>query len=118
MSTDKFLLEGIKAGYHGTLSVTPVDVPATTRIEVPGTTSSGQLMARKSVLVQNMGPGDVYVGGYNVGFGPGHGEGDYTSCSGVVVVSGSGFGIDAGRTRVYAFNPNGVSVPIKVLEVS
>ena len=119
MTTDKILLEGIKSGYHGSMRVTPVTIPADSRAEVPGSGGIGdQLLRRKTLLVQNLGGGEVYVGGDNVGFGPSHGGGDSTTCSGVTVVSGAVFNLDAGRSRIYAFNPNGFSVTIKVLEVS
>lgn len=113
MATDTFLLEGMKDGFHGSIKVTPISVPAQSR-----TTVSGQLFRRKTVLITNEGSGDVFIGGYNVGFGPGHGDGNSTTCSGFAVISGAVFTLDAGRADIYAFNPNTFDVSIKLLEVS
>ena len=118
MSSDKFALEGFKAGYHGTVKVTPLTISATSRTELPPGGLGSQLLSRKSIMVQNLSSYPIWVGGENVGFGPSFGGGSSSTCSGVSVASGVVFELNAGRARVYAFNPEAVGAVIKLFEVS
>lgn len=116
--TNSTLDKGIGAGLHNTMQVTPVTLSAGSRQEIPEAEISEQLLRRKTVLVVNEGGGDVYIGGENVGYGAGFGGGGPATCSGITVASGVTFRIDAGRVRMYMFNPNGFDVPVKIMEVS
>lgn len=104
---------------HGDIVVTPMSIAPDTRVELPGTSVSGQLYRRKSVLVQHIGGDAVYLGGPNVGFGASFGGGDATTCSGIVVYSGTVFEGNVGRSRVYAYNSSASNYAyLKVMEIS
>ena len=112
-------LDGPTSGSHGAFRVTPITLATTERVEVPSADGiSGQLRRRITCMLQNTSSGTVYIGGPNVGYGTGHGASPESSCSGIRVEADSIFAIDAGRNRMYVFNPNGESVTVRLLEVA
>jgi len=104
--------------YHGSFVVTPVVIAPDTRVEIPGTTVSGQLYRRKAIVVQHDGGEAVYLGGDNVGFGASFGGGSAATCSGIAVYSGTVFQGDVGRARVFAYNSGASYAYLKVAELS
>jgi len=104
---------------HGDVVVTPFSIAPDTKVELPGTTISGQLYRRKALMVQHTGGDAVYIGGSNVGFGASFGGGDATTCSGIVVYSGSVWTSNVGRSRVFAYNSSASNYAyLKVMELS
>jgi len=118
MSTDKFLQDAVKAGFHKEIKITPFILPAETRTELPTGGVAGQLRGRKSIMVQNTSSGTCWVGSESVGYGASFGGIDSTQCSGIRVEGGTVFTMDAGRVRFYAFNPGPDAIDIKLLEVA
>lgn len=118
MSTDKFLQDAVKAGFHKEIKVSPFIIPAETRIELPSGGVAGQLKGRKSIMVQNTSSGTLWIGDDSVGYGAAFGAVDSTQCSGIRVESGTVFTMDAGRVRLYGFNPGPDAVDVKLLEVA
>lgn len=118
MSTDKFLQIAVKDGFHKNFKVTPFILAAETRTELPPGGISGQLRGRKTVMIQNTSSGILWVGDESVGYGASFGGGDTTTCSGIRVDGGGAMMVDAGRLRMYAFNPGPNTIDIKLLEIA
>ena len=114
MSTDNFLQIACKDGFHRAIRVTPLEIPAETRMELPPGGVHGQLRGRKTMMLQNIGSGIVWIGDNSVEYG----TGDEYTCSGIKVDPSGAFVLDSGRIRVYAYNPNPGPVHIKLLEAA
>jgi len=118
MSTDKILLEALKGGYHGDLRITPIQIGAVSRSELPPGGQAFQLKQRKSIMIQNASSGTVFVGDESVGYGPLFGGKFPSTCSGIEILAGATFSINCGRSRFYVFNGSINAANIKLLEIA
>lgn len=97
----KFIIEGLPGQFHGDIKTTAVTVSGG-----PTPLPLSPVKGRKDFLVYNGGAESIYVGGADV-----------TLDTGIPVPAGGSFGIQVGRSEVYAL-ASGTLQPVRVLEVS
>jgi hypothetical protein len=108
MSTDKFILNGLKEGLHGEVKVTPILTSSGTRIALPTT----QLLRRKTVAVYNLGTSTdiLWLGSENVST-------EETTTSGIPLYGQKMLSLDLSRSVLYGITTvSGLN--IKVLEIA
>lgn len=108
MSTDRFLLEGIKAGLHGPFRITPITMSDDEVTPLPETPLDG----RKTVYICHTGTTSqiLWIGGSNV-------TTTAATTSGVPLYGEKFWSADLGRAECYGITTTS-GLAVKVLEVA